>query len=44
MVNEARMIGYELLKTGLLVSFRILKEEVLAAPADDAEFGMRVSL
>ena len=44
MANEARTIGYELLKTGLLVSFRILKEEVLTAPADDAEFGMRVSL
>lgn len=44
MISEARMIGYELLKTGLLVSFRVLKEEVLRAPGDEAEFGMRVSL
>ena len=32
MANEARMIGYELLKTGTLVSFRIVEEEVLSAP------------
>lgn len=44
MVGEAHMIGYELLKTGTLVSFRILNEEVLNAPADEAEFGMRVQL
>jgi hypothetical protein len=39
MTTEARMIGYELLKTGTLVSFRIVSEEVLNAPADEAEFG-----
>jgi len=33
MTSEARMIGYELLKKGVLVSFRILEEEVLTAPA-----------
>src|SRR5262245_13293243 len=44
MTSEARMIGYELLKTGTLVSFRVVAEEVLNAPADDAEFGMRVQL
>jgi len=32
------------LKTGTLVSFRVLAEEVLNAPADDAEFGLRVQL
>jgi hypothetical protein len=44
MTDEAHTIGYELLKTGSLVSFRILQEEVLNAPADEAEFGMRVHL
>jgi len=44
MVSEAQQIGYDLLKTGTLVSFRILKEEVLQAPADEAEFGLRVHL
>ena len=44
MVSEARMIGYELLKTGMLVSFRVLKEDVLSAPADEAEFGLRLEL
>ncbi len=43
MTSEANLIGYELLKTGLLVSFRIVEEEVLVA-ADDAEFGMRIVL
>jgi hypothetical protein len=43
MANEVHMIGYELIKTGLLVSFRIVEEEVLAAP-DEAEFGMRLLL
>jgi len=38
------MIGYELLKTGTLVSFRVVAEEVLTAPVDDAEFGMRIQL
>ena len=33
----------ELIKTGSLVSFRIVEEEVLAAP-DEAEFGMRLLL
>jgi hypothetical protein len=40
---KVHMIGYELIKTGLLVSFRIVEEEVLAAP-DEAEFGMRLLL
>ncbi len=44
MTSEARAIGYELLKTGTLVSFRVVTEEVLNAPADDAEFGLRVQL
>jgi hypothetical protein len=44
MIDEARMIGYEFLKKGVLVSFRILEEEVLSAPADEAEFGLRVLL
>src|SRR5215470_15527344 len=44
MTTEARMIGYELLKTGTLVSFRIVTEEVLDAPADEAEFGLRLQL
>ena len=43
MAGEVHIIGYELLKTGSLVSFRIVEEEVLAA-ADDAEFGMRLLL
>jgi hypothetical protein len=43
MANEVHMIGYELTKTGLLVSFRIVEEEVLAAP-DEAEFGMRLQV
>jgi len=41
MTSEARVIGFELLKTGTLVSFRVVTEEVLNAPADDAEFGLR---
>jgi hypothetical protein len=44
MTSEARMIGYELLKTGTLVSIRIITEEVLNAPADEAEFGLRLQL
>jgi len=44
MTSEARVIGYELLKTGTLVSFRVVTEEVLNAPTDDAEFGLRVQL
>ena len=44
MTSEARMIGYELLKKGALVSFRVLEEEVLTAPADEAEFGLRLLL
>jgi hypothetical protein len=44
MINEAQTIGYELLKTGTLVSFRIVEQEVLNASADEAEFGMRVHL
>ena len=43
MASEVQMIGYELIKTGSLVSFRIVEEEVLAAP-DEAEFGMRLLL
>jgi hypothetical protein len=37
------VIGHELLKTGLQVSFRVVEEEVLAA-LDEAEFGMRLLL
>jgi hypothetical protein len=43
MASEVQMIGYELIKTGKLVSFHIIEEEVLAAP-DEAEFGMRLLL
>jgi hypothetical protein len=43
MASEVQMIGYELIKTGSLVSFRIVEQEVLAAP-DEAEFGMRLLL
>jgi hypothetical protein len=43
MASEAQVIGYELIKTGSLVSFRIVEEEVLATP-DEAEFGMRLLL
>lgn len=43
MENDAYSTGANLLKTGTLVSFRILEEEVLPA-YDEAEFGMRVSL
>ena len=43
MASEGQMIGYELIKTGSLVSFRIVEEEVLEAP-DEAEFGMRLLL
>jgi hypothetical protein len=42
MASEMRM-GHKLIKTGLLLSFRIIEEEVLTA-TDDAEFGMRVLL
>jgi hypothetical protein len=41
--SEVQMIGYELIETGSLVSFRIVEEEVLAA-LDEAEFGMRLLL
>jgi hypothetical protein len=41
MASEVQLIGYELIKTGSLASFRIVEEEVLAAP-DEAEFGMRL--
>lgn len=43
MAGEVQMIGYELIKTGSLVSFRIVEEEVLPAP-HEAEFGMRLVL
>jgi hypothetical protein len=43
MASEVQVIGYELIKTGSLVSFRIVEEEVLPAP-DEAEFGMRLLL
>jgi hypothetical protein len=43
-MSDAPNTGYELIRAGLLVSFRILKEEVLDAPADEAEFGMRIRL
>lgn len=44
MTSEARMIGYGLLNKGVLVSFRVLEEAVLTAPADEAEFGLRLLL
>jgi hypothetical protein len=44
MPTEAQEIAYELLRSGTCVLFRIVEEEVLSAPADEAEFGMRVQL
>lgn len=44
LMSDVQKMPCELLKTGLLVSFRVLDEDVLSAPADDAEFGMRVRL
>ena len=44
MASEAQLIGHELLKTGLAVGFRVVGEEVLTAPTDEAEFGMRLEL
>ena len=44
MTNEARLIASELVKKGLLVSFRVLEEEVIAAPGDEAELGLRLLL
>lgn len=41
-VSEATMIAYELVSTGAGVLFRIVEEEVLSSPVDEAEFGMRV--
>jgi hypothetical protein len=43
MASETQMIGYDLIKTGSLVSFRIVGEEVLAAP-DTADFCLRLLL
>ena len=43
MASEGQSTEYELLKTGLAVSFRIVGEEVLTAP-DEGEFGMRLEL
>jgi hypothetical protein len=43
MAGEVQMIGYELIKTGSLVSFRIVEEEVLPV-LEEAEFGMRLHL
>ena len=39
MKSEVQMIGYELIKTGSLVSFRIVEEEVLAAPDEAGTTG-----
>lgn len=44
MTDEARMIGYVLLKTATLVRLRVLSEEVLDVPGDAAEFGLRLEL
>jgi len=44
MADEARMIGYALLETATLVTFRVLSEEVLDAPGDAAELGLRLQL
>jgi hypothetical protein len=41
--GDEQMIGHELLKTGLQVSFCLVEEEVLPA-LDEAEFGMRLLL
>jgi hypothetical protein len=43
MSTEATLVAYELLKTGALVAFRILGEEVLPS-TDEAEFGLRLQL
>lgn len=44
MGNDALKAAGELIRRGLLVSFRIEEEEVLDSPGDEAEFGMRVRL
>lgn len=44
MDNQTLEISYDLLRTGTSVLFRIVEEEVLIAPADEAEFGLRVHL
>jgi hypothetical protein len=43
MSSDAELTAYQLLKTGTLVTFRILEEEVLPAH-DEAEFGLRLQL
>jgi hypothetical protein len=37
-------LGKHLLRTGTLVSFRIVSDEVLNALVDEAEFGLRLQL
>jgi hypothetical protein len=44
MDTESLEFSYDLLRTGTSVLFRVLEEEVLIAPADEAEFGLRVHL
>ncbi len=44
MPDEAKRIGYTLLSQGVGVRFRIDSEEVLEAPSDEAEFGLRLKL
>jgi len=43
MASEGQSTEHDLLKTGLVVGFRIVGEQVLTAP-DEAEFGMRLEL
>lgn len=43
MTENDRMVGQHLLETGVVVPFRLLKHEILAAP-DPAEFGIRLEL
>lgn len=44
MDTETLEISFELLRGGTSVLFRMVEEEVLIAPADEAEFGLRVHL
>jgi len=44
MDTDTLEISYELLRRGTSVLFRVIEEEVLIAPADEAEFGVLVHL
>lgn len=43
MTESDRVVGHNLLETGVVVPFRLLEHEILPAP-DQAEFGVRLKL